>query len=76
MDEIRMGGTCAACRGRNMGELLGECITKQTAVLRKYIPGVEVLVWSDMLDPHHNAHGTITSSRAISPARGNIFRRI
>ena len=57
MDEIRMGGTCAACRGRNMGELLGECITKQTAVLRKYIPGVEVLVWSDMLDPHHNAHG-------------------
>ena len=28
MDEIRMGGTCEACKGRNMGELLGECITK------------------------------------------------
>ena len=57
MDEIRMGGTCAACRSRNMGELLGECITKQTQILRKYMPGVEVLVWSDMLDPNQNAHG-------------------
>ncbi len=57
MDEIRMGGTCAACRSRNMGELLGECITKQTQILRKYMPGVEVLIWSDMLDPNQNAHG-------------------
>ncbi len=56
MDEIRMGGTCQACRGRNMGELLGECITKQVASLRKYMPGVEVYIWSDMLDPNHNAH--------------------
>jgi hypothetical protein len=57
MDEIRMGGTCRACRGRNMGELLGECITKQVAILRKHMPGVEVYIWSDMLDPNHNAHG-------------------
>jgi hypothetical protein len=57
MDEIRMGGTCQACRGRNMGELLGECITKQVAALRRYMPGVEVYIWSDMLDPNHNAHG-------------------
>jgi hypothetical protein len=57
MDEIREGGTCAACRGRNMGELLGECITRQVQILRKYMPGVHVYIWSDMLDPHHNAHG-------------------
>jgi hypothetical protein len=57
MDEIRMGGTCAACRGRNMGELLGECITKQVQILRRHLPGVEVYIWSDMLDPNHNAHG-------------------
>jgi hypothetical protein len=57
MDEIRMGGTCAACRGRNMGELLGECITRQVRILRKHMPGVEVYIWSDMLDPNHNAHG-------------------
>ncbi len=56
MDEIRMGGTCRACQGRNMGELLGECVTKQVAALRKHMPGVEVYIWSDMLDPNHNAH--------------------
>jgi hypothetical protein len=57
MDEIRMGGTCKACAGRNMGELLGECITKQAAILRTHIPSVEIYIWSDMLDPNHNAHG-------------------
>ena len=57
MDEIRMGGTCAACRGRNMAELLGECITKQAQSLRRYIPGAQIYIWSDMLDPNHNAHG-------------------
>jgi len=56
MDEIRMGGTCAACRGRNMAKLLGECISKQVAILRRHLPDVEVYIWSDMLDPHHNAH--------------------
>ena len=55
MDEIRMGGTCEACRGRNMGELLGECITHQTQILRRHMPNVQVYAWSDMLDPHHNA---------------------
>lgn len=57
MDEIRMGGTCQACRGRNMGELLGECITKEASILRSYAPSVEIYVWSDMLDPNHNARG-------------------
>ncbi|HVV71037.1 MAG TPA: carbohydrate binding domain-containing protein [Verrucomicrobiae bacterium] len=57
MDEIRMGGTCKACEGRNMGELLGQCITKQASILRKHIPSVEIYIWSDMLDPNHNAHG-------------------
>lgn len=57
MDEIRMGGSCRACRGRNMAELLGECITRQVQALRRYSPNAEVLIWSDMLDPNHNAHG-------------------
>ncbi len=56
MDEVRMGGTCQACAHRNMGELLGECITRQVQILRRHLPEVEVYVWSDMLDPHHNAH--------------------
>lgn len=57
MDEIREGGTCEACRGRNMGELLGECLTKQFRMLREVNPKVDVWVWSDMLDPNHNARG-------------------
>ena len=57
MDEIRMGGTCQACRGRNMGELLGECVTKQSRILKRHLPGAEIYIWSDMLDPNHNAHG-------------------
>jgi hypothetical protein len=59
MDEIRAGGSCAACQARNltMGEILGDCITKQCEILRAASPGAEVYCWSDMLDPGHNAHG-------------------
>ncbi|MEN6627567.1 MAG: carbohydrate binding domain-containing protein [Candidatus Sumerlaeia bacterium] len=57
MDEIRMGGSCRACAGRNMGALLGDCITSQTRIIRRYMPDAEVYIWSDMLDPTHNAHG-------------------
>lgn len=56
-DEIRMGGTCQACKGKDMGELVGECVTKQVAILRDHIPSVEVYLWADMFDPNHNAHG-------------------
>ena len=55
MDEIRMGGTCRACGGRDMAKLLGECITRQVATVRRYVPNAEVFIWSDMLDPNHNA---------------------
>lgn len=55
MDEVRMGGSCKACEGHNMAQLLGECIAKQVQALRRYNPQAEVYVWSDMLDPNHNA---------------------
>lgn len=56
-DEVRMGGTCSACRGKDMAKLLGDCTTRASDLLKRNIPGVNVLVWSDMFDPHHNAHG-------------------
>ena len=58
MDEIRNGGGCQLCRNRkmSMAEILGDCITKQRAILKATDPNIEVLVWSDMLDPAHNAH--------------------
>jgi len=57
MDEVRMGGTCKACEGKDMGKLLGECITREVEIVRRHIPGCQVYTWSDMLDPNHNAHG-------------------
>ena len=58
MDEIRCGGACQACQQRNlsMAEILGDCITRQCEIIEKYDPGSQVLIWSDMLDPNHNAH--------------------
>jgi hypothetical protein len=58
MDEMRVGGSCEACkrRGLTMGEILGDCVTKQFEMLRAVNPRAEVFVWSDMLDPNHNAN--------------------
>lgn len=57
MDEVRMGGSCEACRrrGLSMAEILGDCITRQFRMLRESNPEAEIWAWSDMLDPHHNA---------------------
>lgn len=57
MDEVRMGGTCETCAGRDMGELLGASLTRTTEIVRRHVPGAQVYVWSDMLDPNHNARG-------------------
>jgi hypothetical protein len=57
MDEIRNGGGCLLCkkRGISMAEILGDCVTKQRAIFKRIDPEIEVLIWSDMLDPAHNA---------------------
>ncbi|MCX7826933.1 MAG: hypothetical protein N2689_15470 [Verrucomicrobiae bacterium] len=59
MDEVRTGGSCAACKARKMtmAQILGDCITRQVELLRDANPGAEVYCWSDMLDPNHNARG-------------------
>ena len=59
MDEIRAGGSDYACkmRGMTMAQILGDTITRQTAILREANADAEVYIWSDMLDPNHNAHG-------------------
>ncbi|MBW7997289.1 MAG: hypothetical protein FVQ81_12105 [Candidatus Glassbacteria bacterium] len=57
MDEVRSGGTCAACAARNtnMGEIFGRCVARQYEIIQQASPGAEVFVWSDQLDPNHNA---------------------
>ncbi|MDO4569626.1 MAG: hypothetical protein Q4D38_04515 [Planctomycetia bacterium] len=58
MDEIRAANTCKACEDRNepLGNILGECITRQYEIIQKVRPGAQVYIWSDMLDPNHNCH--------------------
>ena len=58
IDEIRAGGSCMACKKRNitMAQIVGDCITKQVKIIRQVNQDSEVLIWSDMLDPNHNAH--------------------
>lgn len=58
MDEIRAGGSCRACKERNMtmAQILGDCITEQVRIIHNVNPAAEIFVWSDMLDPNHNAH--------------------
>ena len=58
MDEIRAGGACEACKKRKltMAQILGDCITKQVEIIRRVNPRAEIFIWSDMLDPNHNAH--------------------
>lgn len=57
-DEIRVANWCDACRkeGRTAGELLADNVSRCAAILRKVRPDATVCVWSDMFDPHHNAH--------------------
>jgi len=58
MDEIRAGGACEACKKRKitMAQILGDCITKQAKIIRNVNPNAQIFIWSDMLDPNHNAH--------------------
>lgn len=57
MDEIRVGGFCKACQDRHlpMAEILGDCVRRQAAMIHDVNPRAEILIWSDMFDPNHNA---------------------
>ncbi len=57
MDEIRNGGGCLTCKnsGLSMAQILGGCITRQRNLFKALDPAIEVLIWSDMIDPAHNA---------------------
>jgi hypothetical protein len=57
-DEIRVMNWCAACEARHLspGQLLAENVRACTQMLKEVNPGGRIYVWSDMFDPHHNAH--------------------
>jgi carbohydrate binding protein with CBM4/9 domain len=57
MDEVRVAASCDACRRRGISaaQILGDCMTREEAILRTVNPQAEIYVWSDMLDPNQNA---------------------
>jgi hypothetical protein len=57
LDEVRAGGTCAACRAKNtdMAHIFGDCVTKQREIIRRVSPKATVYMWGDQLDPRMNA---------------------
>lgn len=56
-DEIRLAGWCELCNrpGVTTGQVLAQCTRRCTEIIRKLDPNAEIVVWSDMFDPFHNA---------------------
>ncbi len=77
-DEIRVLNWCEACQRRHLdaGALLADNVRTCLQILREINPGGKIYVWSDMFDPHHNAHkdyylvrGDLTGAwEALDPA--------
>ena len=57
-DEMRQANWCQTCQKREMtpGQLLADNVKRCTQLIRDVSPNAEIFVWSDMFDPHHNAH--------------------
>ena len=57
LDEIRCLNWDRSCldRGLTPGAILAENVRKCVAILDETAPGCEIVVWSDMFDPTHNA---------------------
>jgi hypothetical protein len=57
-DEIRIANWDAISQatGKTPGELLAENVRRCIGFIREVNPTARVYVWSDMFDPHHNAH--------------------
>ncbi len=79
-DEIRVMNWCNACTARKLtpGQILADNVKRCTAILQEINPHAEILVWSDMFDPTHNAvkqyylvNGTLEGSwEGLSPRVG------
>lgn len=56
-DELRVANWCAACQARNLtaGQLLADNVSRCARIAHSIDPKLDLVVWSDMFDPHHNA---------------------
>lgn len=58
-DEIRCMNQDESCRKRGLsaGAILADNTRVCVEILKEVNPGGRIYAWSDMFDPHHNAHG-------------------
>ena len=58
LDEVRVCNWDASCSRRNLtsGQILAENVKYCTRLLRTISPSSRIYIWSDMVDPYHNAH--------------------
>lgn len=77
-DEIRVANWCRACQERKLtpGQLLADNVRRCVKIIEDLNPKAEIVVWSDMFDPHHNAvdkyylvNGPLTGSWEGLPRR-------
>ncbi len=56
-DELRLANQCELCKGRGLtaGELLADNARRCVKIIHDVAPDAEVIDWSDMFDPYHNA---------------------
>jgi hypothetical protein len=56
-DEIRVAGWCKSCEaaGQTPGALLADNVRRCVGIVKEVNPAAEIVIWSDMFDPHHNA---------------------
>ncbi len=64
-DEVRVCNWDASCARRNLtsGQILADNIKFCAGVLRSVSPGSRLYIWSDMVDPVHNAHDNYCLAR-------------
>lgn len=81
-DEIRVANWCKACQDRKLtpGALLADNVRRCVNIIGEISPNAEIIVWSDMIDPHHNAvkgpyylvNGPLTNSWEGLPKRVHL----
>jgi hypothetical protein len=56
-DEIRVAGWCQLAQksGKTPGQLLADNVQRSVQIVRNLDPKANIVIWSDMFDPHHNA---------------------
>jgi hypothetical protein len=56
-DEIRVANWCQECQSRKLtpGALLADNVRRCTQLIKDVNPDAQIIVWSDMFDPNHNA---------------------